>query len=111
MIVKTNEHRDFGIHLAEKLHSAIEEALEEPVQVILFGSYAREEASEESDIDVLVVLNRIDKETLDTILDISWRVGFESGKVISVVPATHGEIERLSASPFFQAIQREGIPA
>jgi hypothetical protein len=38
-------------------------------------------------------------------------VGFEAGKVISVVPAALEEMELLSASPFFQAVKREGIPA
>ena len=39
----------------------------------------------------------------------AWEVGFEAGKVISVVPATFKEMRRLSASPFFRAIEREDI--
>ena len=111
MITKKDKYGNPGIYLAEKLHLAIEEALQETVQVILFGSYARGDASQESDLDVLVVVNKVDKDTLDMILDIAWQVGFEAGKVISVIPATHGEMDLLSLSPFFQTIQREGIPA
>ena len=81
------------------------------MQVILFGSHARGEATEESDIDVLVVLNDMQKSTLDTVLEIAWQVGYDAGKVISVIPAMQAEMELLSASPFFQAVQREGIPA
>ena len=80
------------------------------VKVILFGSQARGDAAEESDIDVLVVLPDLENSTLDTVLEIAWEVGFEAAKVISVVPASHDEMELLSASPFFQAVQREGIP-
>ena len=51
----------------------------------------------------------LEKRTLDKVLEISWEVGFEAGKVISVIPATFEELDILSASPFFQAVQREGI--
>ena len=39
------------------------------------------------------------------ILDIAWQVGFDAGKVISVIPATHEEMDLLSISPFFQTIK------
>jgi len=74
------------------------------VEVILFGSQARGEATEESDIDVVVTVSKLNKKTLDLILEVAWEVGFEAGKVISVIPATFEEMERLSASPFFQAL-------
>jgi len=79
------------------------------VEVILFGSQARGEATEESDIDVVVTVSKLNKKTLDLILEVAWEVGFEAGKVISVIPATFEEMERLSASPFFQAVKKEGI--
>lgn len=55
------------------------------------------------------VLPDLKKKTLDTALDIAWEVGFEAGKMLSVVPVTENELARLSASPFFQAVQKEGI--
>ena len=83
--------------------------MRQPIRVVLFGSQARGEATEESDLDVLVVLPDLEKGTLDTVLEIAWQVGFEAGKVISVIPATREEMKLLSASPFFQTVEREGI--
>jgi predicted nucleotidyltransferase len=106
-----NKHRfeNLSLHLAQELHGKLENALGSQVQVTLFGSQARGEATDESDIDVLVVLPDLEKNTLDIVLEIAWEIGFEAGKVLSVVSATPEEMDVLSASPFFQAIQREGI--
>lgn len=98
-----------AILLAEEFHRRLSETIGEHIQVILFGSQARGEASEESDIDILVLLLKLDKPSVDIILDIAWEVGFDAGKVISVIPATFEEMNLLSASPFFQAVKREGI--
>lgn len=107
----TNVSQTQGLQLAEELHRQLAYTIGEQIQVILFGSHARGEATDVSDIDVLIVLPDLEKSTLDTILEIAWEVGFDAGKVISVIPATHEEMHLLSASPFFQAVQRDGIPA
>lgn len=99
-----------ALRLAEELQHKLRETLNDPVQVILFGSQARGDATDESDIDVLVILPDLEKGTLDTLLEIAWEIGFDAGKVISVIPATYREMKLLSASPFFRAVQREGIP-
>ena len=110
MSSSTQAMRSQAILLAEELHQKLSVALDEHIQVLLFGSQARGEATDESDVDVLVVLPDLQKSTLDKVLETAWEVGFEAGRVISVVPATFDEMEILSASPFFQAVQREGIP-
>ena len=99
-----------ALRLAKKLRKKLLATLGEPLEIILFGSQARGDATDTSDIDILVVVSNLEKDTLDALLDAAWEVGFEAGKVISVVPATFEEIRTLSASPVFQAVQREGIP-
>jgi len=95
--------------LAERLRKRLLEALGEHLEVILFGSQARGEATAVSDIDVLVVIPSLEKKTLDLIIEAAWEVGFEAGKVISVIPATFEEMKTLSASPFFKAIKKQGV--
>ena len=99
--------QNLGLQLAKEFHRQLEDILGEQIQVTLFGSQARGDATDELDIDVFVILPNLEKRTLDTALDIAWEIGLEAGKVISVIPATCEEMTLLSASPFFQAVQRE----
>jgi predicted nucleotidyltransferase len=98
-----------ALRLATSFRDKLSAALGKPVKVILYGSQARGEAIPTSDIDLLVVLPDLKKTTLDMALDVAWEVGFDAGKVLSVVPATENELGRLSASPFFRSVQKEGI--
>ena len=100
-----------ALRLASEFRKQLTSALGQPVKVVLFGSQARGDATSYSDIDLFVVLPNMKKATLDTALDIAWEIGFEAEKVISIVPATESELKRLSASPFFRTVQKEGIPA
>jgi predicted nucleotidyltransferase len=56
------------------------------LSVRLFGSYARGEAHEDSDVDCLVLLDRVDladdRGITDLVADLSWQIG---GVVISVI--------------------------
>ncbi len=98
-----------ALRLASGFREKLSAILGEPVRVVLYGSQARGDATSTSDVDLLVVLPDLKKKTLDTALDIAWEIGFEAGKMLSVVPVTENELARLSASPFFQAVQKEGI--
>lgn len=109
MVKNGYSSQDLGLQLAKELYRWLENILDEQVQVTQLGSQAQCDATDESDVDMLVVLPDQEKNTLDTVLEIAWEIGFEAGKVISVVPATRDELPWLSASPFFQTVQREGV--
>ena len=58
-------------------------------KAILFGSYARHEASEQSDIDIAILLQGIHTQRVDTALDmasIAFDVMMETGILVDAVP-------------------------
>lgn len=94
----------------KKLKTRLEQVLQAPVRLVLFGSYARGQATQDSDVDVLAIVPTLSKQTLDSILDVAWEISLEEGLVLSLIPIAEGELRQLSASPFLQAVEREGIP-
>jgi predicted nucleotidyltransferase len=61
-------------------------------KMILFGSRARGDATQYSDMDVLIILDKTpDEQDLDYISDCAWEAGFEHG--IVVVPVVFSKDE------------------
>ncbi|MEW6327028.1 MAG: nucleotidyltransferase domain-containing protein [Thermodesulfobacteriota bacterium] len=77
----------------------------------VFGSRARGDADEYSDLDVFVEVPSLDKQLKEKILDIAWEVGFENFMVISLLIFTKDEIENspLRSSPIVKNIVEEGV--
>ena len=98
-----------ALKLAREVRKRLTEQLGQPVQVIMFGSQARGDATKESDIDLLVILPAIDAKTTRLASDIAWEVGFDAGRVISVIPDTKEQMKRFAFLPFYRNIKQEGI--
>jgi predicted nucleotidyltransferase len=98
-----------ALKLAVKVRERLTEALNQPVNVILFGSQARGDATKYSDIDLFVIVSTLDDKTRYLISDITWEVGFEAGKVISAIPTTREKMKRYSFLPLYRNVKREGI--
>ena len=78
----------------------------------VFGSRARGDASWDSDMDVFIEVETLDKELKDKILDIAWEVGFYNDCIhISPLVFTRYEIEEspLRISSIVQVIAKEGV--
>ncbi len=80
-------------------------------KLILFGSYSRNEAKENSDIDLLIVLN--DKQIspykeIDFTNDLVFSYMLNYEKQISIVPTTKQQFEQ-QESPLLLNIRKDGI--
>ncbi|MEK7448307.1 MAG: nucleotidyltransferase domain-containing protein [Planctomycetota bacterium] len=77
----------------------------------IFGSRARGDDEEYSDLDVFMEVEVLDKQLKAKIFDIIWETGFEHSIVISSLIFSRDEIEKspLRASPLVMNIVEEGI--
>lgn len=82
------------------------------LDVRVFGSRARGEATPDSDLDVFVEVASLTPELRRRIDEIAWEVGFEWDTIISPVVVTRAELQygALGASPLILNIEREGLP-
>ena len=80
--------------------------------VYLFGSYARVEANEESDVDVLIVLDRVDNYSreIDATSELTSELSLAYAISLSRVFATE-EQWRKGQTNFFQNLREEAVPA
>lgn len=82
-------------------------------EIILYGSYAREDNTDESDIDVMILLDCTDEEYKELRKKISRtvdNVGYEHDMVVSpIVKLKQHFDEWLPYLPFYGNIQKEGV--
>ena len=82
-------------------------------KVILYGSYARGDYRENSDIDIMVLTTLTDEEIRQiktTIYDVAFDFQMEYGVDISVVIKNEEHFNYwLGALPFYDNVQKEGV--
>ena len=80
-------------------------------EIRIFGSRARGDANEQSDMDVLVVVDRLDHATEKYISDCAWEAGFADNVVIVPVTLTTATLKDspVRESAFIKNVYREGI--
>lgn len=82
------------------------------LQLVVYGSRARGDASPDSDMDVYIEVPEITPDLRRDISEIAWEVGFESGVIISTFVVTPNDIEEgpIGANPLVEIVKSEGIP-
>ena len=90
--------------LVDRVKAHLRETYGESIRrVILYGSYARGEATEDSDVDVLAVV--------DSSLDpCEVEDSLNEGELVSVIAVTEERFESYR-SPFMLNVKKEGITA
>ncbi|MFQ6062917.1 MAG: nucleotidyltransferase domain-containing protein [Methanosarcinales archaeon] len=80
------------------------------VEVILYGSFARNAPTKDSDIDIAVVLKgKVNKaKEIDRIYDALYDLMLETGELISVYPVSEEEVGNL-VWPLYYYIRTKGI--
>ena len=84
------------------------------VQIIdmrVFGSAARGEATAESDLDSFIELEQVTPRIRRQIDEVAWEVGFEYDRIISTFMTTTEQLKHgpTGANPIIREIEREGI--
>jgi predicted nucleotidyltransferase len=75
---------------------------------VVFGSQARGEASQWSDIDLLVVSSRFDQERQRTDIDLLWRVAARTDSRIEPIPVGQHQFVVDDGSAIIEIARREG---
>ena len=83
------------------------------VEILLYGSYARNEETDQSDVDIGAIVkgNRLDlQKKLKIVWDISADIGLENDVVVSPTVVPFDEFEKYrEILPYYMNIEKEGI--
>ena len=80
-------------------------------RVMLFGSRARGDAEECSDMDIIVITDSVNKEIEDYISDCAWEAGIDEGIVVCPISYSTQEWESslIQQSHFAKSARRDGV--
>jgi len=80
-------------------------------ETIVFGSRARGDAEPDSDLDVMVIVDHVDRHLRREISDCAWQAGYDAGIVVQSVVLTREEAETgpERSSLLMLAVEKEGI--
>jgi len=95
-------------HLTERLVEDLGDKIE---SIVLYGSVARNEAHEDSDIDILIVTRDDDRKLYDRISKIRTRIDLDNNTLTVLVQMGKNELEQHMklGSPFMESVVREGV--
>ena len=108
--IKDEKLRKILQEMAELLHGVYGNLLK---AVILYGSVARGTQTEDSDIDVMILVDGTDeqlREYNERLSDISTELALKYVKVFSIIDVKYQEYQEWkTVSPFYKNVDREGV--
>ena len=96
----------------QNIKDTLSPRLRESDMAYLYGSRARGTANEDSDWDILIVLNK-DELTTEDYNEISYpltALGWDLNQIISPMMYTKRDWEKSSFTPFYKNVQHDAIP-
>ena len=81
----------------------------QPRKIILFGSRARNEHTDESDYDMIFIFNEVKQEIKKKLNKVCVRLLIDYGMVISSFLFTEKDLKRKKYEPFIMNALKEGI--
>jgi predicted nucleotidyltransferase len=104
----TPEERDAVLEFVKRLKALFGPSIQE---IILFGSKARKQSESNSDIDILIVLDKISIQIKKAISELAAEQNIKHNVLISTIryDTATWENPAIRASPFGQAVKHEGI--
>lgn len=105
-----NNVQDIILYFSQKVKQILGNKLD---KVILYGSYARGDYNEHSDIDIMILTTLTDQEIEEVeteIFDLAFDFQIDYGMDISVVIKNKDHFNYwLGALPFYNNVQKEGV--
>jgi predicted nucleotidyltransferase len=78
--------------------------------VILYGSVARQAQTEESDVDIAVIVKGYTEKMYDSMIDATVELELEYGKVLSVLLIDYDNFKEWeNVLPFYKNVKEEGV--
>lgn len=79
--------------------------------IVLYGSVARGEATDDSDVDIAIILvSSMAKEEIDAFIHWNAQMDLKYGKIFSIVDIDKSNIEKWgNMLPFYRNIKDEGV--
>lgn len=82
------------------------------IQVVMYGSRARGDEREESDLDLLIVLDRVDDWSAerDFMDEVIWHHTYDSGVLVSAQPVSREQFDN-AGTAFLRNVKADGVAA
>ena len=97
--------------IVSKIRKAVK-SVEPDATVILYGSYARGEHTNQSDLDILVLLNKtkVSRKDEKRVKYPLYDIEYETGRIISPLVLSRKDWEsRHKITPFYENVTKEGV--
>lgn len=102
----TNQDYEIALLLKNRICSLVS-----LVEMRVFGSRARKDHTPDSDLDIFIEVETIDRSTRRLLQDAAWEVGLDNNRIIAPLIFSRAEIEDSPhrSTPIIESVHEDGI--